>query len=201
MGGDSSPDNANLFLLSYELQYILKHKLTNYAVCRALYDTHRYIDDITTLNDDGVFEKNIKNIYPNSLVLKPVNTDATKANVLDIDISIHNGRFTTALYDKRDSFDFPIVSLPCIKGNVASTMCYSVFKSQLIRYSRICSSYTAFISSSNALIHKLKLKSYSTRKLKQHFIKCVNKHDIKKKYKLGHLNATKIWLNAYNNTS
>jgi hypothetical protein len=48
-------------------------------------------------------------------------------------------------YDKRDDFNVPIVNFPFISSNIPVGAAYGVYISQLIRYSRDCSSYHDFL--------------------------------------------------------
>ena len=74
----------------------------------ALRNTFRYIDDITSINDGGMFENNIRKIYPASLELKKVNTSSNHADVLDICVKIEKFRFISKVYDKRLDFSFSV---------------------------------------------------------------------------------------------
>ena len=53
----------------------------------------------------GEFQKLYKEIYPTDLVLKLENSGC-HATFLDLDIIISNGKISTKLYDKRDSYSF-----------------------------------------------------------------------------------------------
>jgi hypothetical protein len=47
---------------------------------------------------------------------------------LDILFNIDsNGRLNTSLYDKRDDFDFAIVSFPCLCSNIQLSHAYGVY--------------------------------------------------------------------------
>ena len=57
MGSDPAPFFANLFLHYYEWQWVEKHKKCNFLATRKLNNTFRFIDDLITINDGGIFEK------------------------------------------------------------------------------------------------------------------------------------------------
>ena len=63
---------------------------------------------------------------------------------LDIKIAIVNGKYSTAVYDKRDDFKFKIVNFPHLSSNIPSGPTYGVYISQLVRVGRICSDYHNF---------------------------------------------------------
>ena len=55
------------------------------------------------------FQAAITDIYPHELQLKKTTECETELSYLDILVTIENGKYSTSLYDKRDSFDFAIV--------------------------------------------------------------------------------------------
>ena len=69
----------------------------------------RYIDDLLTLNNLS-FQAAITDIYPHELQLKKTTECETELSYLDILVTIENGKYSTSLYDKQDSFDFAIVN-------------------------------------------------------------------------------------------
>ena len=52
------------------------------------------------------------------------------------------------IYDKHDAFSFPIVNFHFISRNIALSLAYGVYISQLIRYPRACAKYSVFWQSS-----------------------------------------------------
>jgi hypothetical protein len=84
----------------------------------------------------------VDRIYPIELEIKNTTDTDTFASYLDLHLEIDNeGRLRTKHYDKRDDFNFPIVNFPFICSNISAAPAYGVYISQLIRYSRACSSY------------------------------------------------------------
>ena len=55
MGTDCAPDLANLFLVSYEYQYVMNLINSNSPDIEKPRYIYRYIDDLIVLNDDGYF--------------------------------------------------------------------------------------------------------------------------------------------------
>ena len=49
---------------------------------------------------------------------------------------------STKLYDKRDNYNFEIVNIPFLDGDVARSTSYEVYISQLIRFARASSQHT-----------------------------------------------------------
>ena len=70
MGTDCAPYLANLFLYSYEFDFmnnLLKEK--NWVMLRKFNKCFRYIDDLLTINNDNFMEKWKHKIYPPELLL------------------------------------------------------------------------------------------------------------------------------------
>ena len=70
MGSDPAPFMANIFLYYYESQFIKKCRREKNKGVYKFGNIFRFIDDLNAINDNGEFEKNIKNIYPEELELK-----------------------------------------------------------------------------------------------------------------------------------
>ena len=102
MGSDPAPFMANLFLYFYENQYVCDLKKQNLRLACRFSNTFRYIDDLCAIND----------IYPRELELKKENSIGSSATFLDLSIEINEGKFSTHIYDKRDSFPFSITRMP-----------------------------------------------------------------------------------------
>ena len=101
----------------------------------------RYIDDVLSLNKSRLGDF-VDRIYPIKLEIKDTTDTDTSASYLDLHLEIDNeGRLRTKLYDKRDDINFPIVNFPFICSNISAAPAYGVYISQLIRYSKACSSY------------------------------------------------------------
>ena len=66
---------------------------------------------------------------------------------LDLNLSITNGIVSSKIYDKRDDFNFEIVNLPFIDGDVSRSPSYGVYISQLIRFARVCSNVLMLMTS------------------------------------------------------
>ena len=92
----------------------------------------RYIDDLLTLNNSA-FEQKINNIYPSELQLKRTTECPNKLSYLDLLVTIDNGKYSTTVFDKRDSFKFDIVNFPHMNSNIPSKPAYGVYISQLVR--------------------------------------------------------------------
>ena len=69
MGIDPAPIWANLFLYTYENKYMSELISNDKVKTHHFHATERFIDDLGTLNDGGVFNDVYKDIYPPELQL------------------------------------------------------------------------------------------------------------------------------------
>ena len=97
----------------------------------------------------------VDRIYPTEFQLNRANSSDTEAPFLDLNLCISNGTVSTKIYDKRDDFDFDIVNLPFLDGDVPRHTSYGVYISQLIRFARASSNLSDFNWRNKALTAKL----------------------------------------------
>ena len=72
------------------------------VVVKAFISTSRYLDDL--LNSDNPYFDQM--VSPTELHLNKANYSDTEAPLLDLDLSITNGKVSSKIYDKRDDFNF-----------------------------------------------------------------------------------------------
>ena len=107
------------------------------------------------------FENYLGQMYPPELEIKDTTESNTSASFLDLLLSIgRDSQLRTSLYDKRNDFNFHITNFPFLSSNIPSSPAYGVFISQLIRYTRACSSYECFILRAVRLSNKLLGQGY-----------------------------------------
>lgn len=183
MGTDCAPLLANLFLFFYEYKYMRNLMKNNIFEARKFNYTMRYIDDLLVLNNN-TFENSIRDIYPAELQLKKTTENPSALSYLDIFITIDNGKYSTKLYDKRDSFNFDIVNFPDMGSNIPSKPAYGVYISQLVRIGRICSFYSQFCERHYILTSRLVHQGFRYTELCRTFRKFAKRHGhIFSKYK------------------
>ena len=130
---------ADLFLFCYERDFMTSLSDYNQAdIIEAFNSTSRYLEDLLNI-DNPYFEGMVNQIYPLELQLNKANTSDAEAPFLDLHLSISNGFVSSKIYDKRDYFDFDIVNLPFLDGDVPRRPSYGVYISQLIRFAKVCS--------------------------------------------------------------
>ena len=175
MGTDCAPLLANLFLFFYEYKYMKGLIKNNIHMARRFNNTMRYIDDLLVLNNTN-FSDAIQDIYPSDLQLKKTTESTTALSYLDILITIEHGKYSTTLYDKRDSFQFEIVNFPDMSSNIPSKPAYGVYISQLVRIGRICSSYKQFYERHYKLTGKLIKQGFRYVELRRTFKRFAKTH-------------------------
>ena len=161
MGSNCSPLLADLFLYSYDAEFIQGLLKSGKKTLVQIFNfTYRYIDDVLSLSNSK-FSDNLDVIYPSKLEIKNTTESTKSTSYLDCLLEIDNsGKLSTKLYDKRDDFNFPIVNWPFLCGNITASPAYGVFASQLIRYVRACSLYHVFILRTRQLATKLLTQGY-----------------------------------------
>ena len=162
MGTNCAPLLADLFLYSYEAEFVQsllqagkKHLAQQFNF------TYRYIDDVLSLKNTK-FAEYLEFIYPRELEIKETRETAGPSSYLDCYPYIDNAKLTTWLYDKRDDF---IVNFPFLSSNILSAPAYGVYVSQLIRYARTCSNYQDFVERGKVLTTKLLSQGYQNTKM------------------------------------
>ena len=115
-------------------------------------------------------------IYSPELQLNKANTSDTGAPFLDLHLSISNGFVSSKNYDKRDYFDFDIVNLSFLDGDVPLSTSYGVYISQFIRFARVSSHVADFSARNKSLTAKHLQQGYRYHKLRNTFPKFYRRH-------------------------
>ena len=171
MGCDCAPFLANLYLFTYEYEYIGKLCKSNDISKRQFRYFRRYIDDLCSPNGPDDFLKIAKDIYPDCLVLDKTNVSNNRVTFLDMEITVDERVFDIKLYDKRDDFSFNVLSMPNMSSNNPERQTYDIFYSQLFRLCHCNSLLCNFISDVKKLMRKLIHQRFQKGKL----LKCLKK--------------------------
>ena len=130
--------------------------------------TSKYLDDLLCI-DNPYFEGMANQIYAPELQLNKATTTYTEAAFLDLHLSIAIGFVSSKIYDKRDDFDFDIVNVPFLDGDVPRRASYGVYISQLIRFARVCTHNADLNMRKKCLTVKLLQQGYRYYKLRKTF--------------------------------
>ena len=98
------------------------------------------------------------------MVLKKTNLSPQNVNFLDVTISIYQGKCKYEFYDKRNDFNFNVISFPFMSGNLPQSQMYGLFFSQLVRYCCTNSTFNSFLKCSNKLYKENCNPGFPTRK-------------------------------------
>ena len=175
MGIDPAPFWANLFLSSYESDFM--NSLIREDKVKALHyhGSFRFIDDKCCINGSGEFGKSFTNIYPPSLELKREH-NGSHATFLDLEINIVDDIFVYKLYDKRDDFPFFIIRMPYLCSDSPSYIFYGTFLSEFLRISRCTLLFDDFVSKASALFNRMVTQGGNKAKLKRQINKVLQNH-------------------------
>ena len=177
MGTDCAPFLANLFLFSYEFQWMYeKLKRKQFYLLNKFKHCCRYIDDLFAINNNKTLLRLKHKIYPPELDITTDDENDHNVHYLDLDILIKNDKFSYCIYDKRDKFNFPIVNFPNLSGNIPTSHSYSVFLSQLVRYARGCLYFEDFQKRTNSLIIKLLKQNFRLHRLEKVYKKFCSRY-------------------------
>ena len=179
MGTNCAPSLADLFLYSYENEFLDKLiKEGKRKLARKFNLSYRYIDDLISFNNKR-FKEFISDIYPKELTISETTESTSDFSCSYLDLLFirdNSNNITTKLHDKRDTLGFQIVNFLFMSSNIPSAPAYGVYASQLIRYARCCSNYSDFLSRHRALVTRLLSQGYKVNRLSNTFKKFYGRH-------------------------
>ena len=146
--------------------------------------TFRLIDDITTINSDGIFEQHCSNMYPKSLILNyKENKVDISADVLDLTLEIDSEKkFKVSVYDKRDKYKFNVIRFSPKHSNIPEKIGYNTFVSQILRFSKICNNFDSLKIRVVNLYNMCITLGYAENKLKYAYHKVSSRHKLCDKF-------------------
>ena len=120
MGTNWAPLLADLFY-SYENEFLDNMiRSGRRRLARSFNLCYRYIDYLIVLNNKKFLDY-LKEIYPSELTVEKANKSDQLADYLDLTFVIESGgKLSTRHYDKRDDFDFHIVTFLFLSSNIPS---------------------------------------------------------------------------------
>ena len=176
---------ADLFLFSYEREFLDKVIKSGHKLAGSFNLCYRYTDDSIVFNDKK-FGGYVKEIYHSQLTVEEANISDDLANYLDLTfIKGSKNRLYTKLYDKCDDFDSHIVNFPFFSSNIPSTSSpsYGVYILQMIRCAWCCSYYDDFRYCHKRLADRLPSQGYEVKHLRNSFKKFYGRYpDLIRKY-------------------
>ena len=153
-------------------------------IIEAFNSTYRYLDDLLNI-DNPYFEQMVGQIYPTELRLNKANSSDTETPFLDWNLSITNGIVSSKIYDKRDDFNFEIVSFPFLDGDIPRPlpMVY-IFLNLFVLLECVLMLTTS--TTETFLTAKLLKQGYRYHKIRKVFSKFYHRHsELIDKYNIG----------------
>jgi len=148
MGANSSPALADCTLAWFEFEFLSNPRNSQQA--RQANHSIRYIDDILSVNNPN-FSTIADTIYPKSLPLE-CTSQIDRCNYLDMSLDISSGgKLGVKIFQKTDSFNFPVIRYGFHDSNVHSSVGTKVFYSELIRFARVTNDSSNFCLRSREL--------------------------------------------------
>jgi hypothetical protein len=153
MGTNAAPVLANLFLYRDESRFIdglVERGDTDMAARFHL--SFRLIDDTLSIDNPHWIESVAHNstdggIYHSALTINNTTPDhGESVQFIGMSIGITRPRFTLSVFDKRNSFPFPVRRYPHMSSLIPPSQPYGVFVGQLHRGYRICTNVDDFAS-------------------------------------------------------
>ena len=175
MGTNCAPLLADLFLYTFESKFMRKLTRESIRLARASSHEARYIDDLLVINDE-VLEDRLNDIYPSEMVVQRQNESDQACDFLDLSIWIEDDLFRWKLYDKRDSFDFPIRLYPWADSNISRITGHGVYAGQLIRFVRNSTNILDFQARHSTLVQKLIAQGWCRAELMKQARRVWSKH-------------------------
>ena len=114
MGTDCAPLLADLFLYSYENEFLDNIIRSGHRrLARSFNLCYRYMDNLIVFNNKKFLDY-LKEIYPSQLTVEKANKSGHLADYIDLTFIIESGgKLSTRLCDKRDDFDFQLSISHC----------------------------------------------------------------------------------------
>ena len=130
-----------------------------------------------------------KYILRRSTDIKLESSSITEVSYLDLKIISQNSNLVFSIYDKREDFSFEIINFPYLDSCIPKNSALGVFISQLIRYSRLNSTFPDFKAKCKQLTEKLRKQGYLYKDLRRLILRFFsNRQSFISKYNLTNAN-------------
>jgi hypothetical protein len=168
MGTDCAPYLANLYLYARERSWLEnRYRAADWKTLQHFKYCSRFIDDLNTFNNADMIERHSSEIYGGLQLKKESAPDSKSAHFLEVDMLVQGNFVHTGLYDKRDAFDFRVVTFPTLPANQDPVASHGLIIAQLIRYARVTDTPTALLHRSRMLTDRLLDQGFYRQLLQQ----------------------------------
>ena len=176
MGIDPAHFWANLFLYTYEHDYIKKLIKEDRVKAKLFHSTFRFIDDLCSINDWGEFGRVFKDIYPNNELELKVEHEGDSASFLNLDIRVEENQLFYKLYDKRDEFPFSIVRMPYLSSNIPKKIFYSALIGEFLRIARATFYLSDYEPKAIDLVKRIVNQGSDRKCVEKYILKIIRRH-------------------------
>ena len=167
MGGNSSPQMADLALAGAEIKFITNKK--NEIRKKKMLHVVRYVDDVFGVNCPELIDI-CKTIYPASLPLNDTSVSDKVCDYLDLHIDCTKELTSVSIYNKTDVFPFKVNRYVDGDSNISDKLSAQVFYSALHRIASICSNKTALIEHIRTLCIDFREKGLTRNNMHKKFL-------------------------------
>jgi hypothetical protein len=177
MGTNCAPALANLYMYSYESEFIDRQ---NSDVATAFRHTYRLIDDVLSVGNP-FWEKAVGvsaeagGMYPSCLQLNDTSISPSSVNFLGMQILLRRGRIVLDVFDKRKEFKFLVNRYPHMDSLIPESIPYGVFSGLVHRFYRICSEKEAFVRQCRELASVLVAQGCAVKRIRNEFRRALRK--------------------------
>jgi hypothetical protein len=176
MGTNAAPALANLYLHSYECEFIDRLvEAGQLEQARSFHMTFRFIDDVLSV-DNPEWHKYSRRaaedggIYPRALQMNETEVSSELVHFLGMSIADEDsGQLHVDVFDKRLEFPFAVRRYPSMLSVIPQSIPYGVFTGQLHRYYRICTRSLDFTRHAGLLARVLLRQGCGRGRLRQGF--------------------------------
>ena len=117
-------------------------------------------------NDEYNNYNNFNDIYLDELELKKEDGESCNTSFLDLPLEVHDRKFTTDLFDKRNAFPFLISCTSYLDSNILSNIFYASVGSEILHIAIKATDLINIVTGINILLIRIKKQeSVSTRTL------------------------------------
>ena len=181
MGTNSAPLLADLFIHTFEYDFMLTTMKQDLTKAVQFSNTFRYMDDLLSINNEH-FGHYINASYPSELELKDTTLTSNEVHYLDTRIKTGNSNKPFHLSQSTtrgmpSHFEL-LIFLILTATSPPTRQTYGVYISQLARYAWICTSKLDFIHRIRRLLTRLLHQGFKSTLLRKSLAKFSKRHDV-----------------------
>ncbi|EYB96160.1 hypothetical protein Y032_0153g2941 [Ancylostoma ceylanicum] len=137
------------------------------------------MDDLLIMHNtlDNTILTILNEVYCGVLSLETTHESNYKCNYLDLEINIRNNTVITKMYNKTDSFGFPIKRFPHFFTNISIGVKKATIYAEVLRIARTCSTRQDFVNRLRRTKNILLKMNYNKFTIESSFLRCLFKNN------------------------